>query len=229
MPDRQQANAVAEACYIERVHKDYWEMVSNIDGVMILRDDWKSHKPIAEPFLSAKIPTYIDKPLTLSRTELEWFLPFIEKGELFSCAPFKLSREVEQAKAKRNEYGKLLSVNATVSGTWEKYGIHIIDSVFRIISEKPCHIIKQRIGNNVLRQIQIDNGASFLIQNHEELKPTFNINFFFQSGHLQVKIEDNFTAFKNVIHSFERMIETGLPPFAPCETAQAINLLIDGA
>ena len=149
-------------------------------------------------------------------------------GKLFSCAPFKFSEEVKQAKIDRKSHNELLSVNATVCGNWEKYGIHMIDSVLEIIEERPLSVEKRRVGDNSLRLIQLSKGANLTIQTHKNIQPIFNINFFFQNGYLPVNITDNFSAFKNVISLFNNMIEKGEAPFDPEETVRSINTLIEG-
>ena len=51
-------------------------MLDEVDGIIIARDDWKSHLKISRYFLKNKKNVFIDKPLTLSKKELGKYIFF---------------------------------------------------------------------------------------------------------------------------------------------------------
>ena len=69
---------LCNACKIANPLKNLNEMIGNVDGVVIARDEWKSHKKLASIFLEKKIPVFIDKPLTLSIKDLKYFKKFAD-------------------------------------------------------------------------------------------------------------------------------------------------------
>ena len=75
-------------------------MLDEVDALIIARDDWKSHFKLSISFLKKNIPTLIDKPLTLSRSELTKFKPYLKKGILMSGLRLRFSSKIN--KAKRN-------------------------------------------------------------------------------------------------------------------------------
>lgn len=66
------------------------EMVDDIDAAMVLTANWETHRPLAEQFLKAGVPTFVDKPLTGSLTDLRALERAAEDAPLFggSAVPF---------------------------------------------------------------------------------------------------------------------------------------------
>lgn len=52
-------------------YDDPAEMARAVDGAMVLTVDWDTHASLAEPFLAAGIPTFVDKPLAGSLADVE--------------------------------------------------------------------------------------------------------------------------------------------------------------
>ena len=71
-------------------------MIGSIDGLIIARDDYESHKEIAEPFLVNNIPVFIDKPLTIKKEELDWYKSFYDKGLLLSTSGLRYCIELDE-------------------------------------------------------------------------------------------------------------------------------------
>ena len=58
---------------------DYREFLGKVDAVIIARDDYETHFEMAQPFLEAGLPVFVDKPLSLEVSELRAFKPYLEK------------------------------------------------------------------------------------------------------------------------------------------------------
>ena len=68
--DLRSSHEIAAACSIQHVCTSPEAMLPLVDAVIIARDDWKSHFPLAMPFLESGISVLIDKPLSLDVKEL---------------------------------------------------------------------------------------------------------------------------------------------------------------
>src|SRR5262245_55146653 len=57
---RESAEHVAAAARVPRVVSDYRDMIGEVDGVLLARDDAERHYEMAAPFLDTGLPVYID-------------------------------------------------------------------------------------------------------------------------------------------------------------------------
>jgi len=65
------SNHLATAAHIANVVQHPEEMIGQVDGILLARDDSETHYELAAPFLKAGLPVYIDKPVCLSIKELD--------------------------------------------------------------------------------------------------------------------------------------------------------------
>ncbi|HAV4040656.1 TPA: Gfo/Idh/MocA family oxidoreductase, partial [Acinetobacter baumannii] len=124
---------IARCSKIDHVVSNYQDMIGYIDGVIIARDDYEIHKEIAQCFLEENIPVLIDKPLTLSKEELQWYKPFYDKGLIMSCSGFRYCRELDDVRENLEKFGDIKLIRAAVINDWEKYGIHMLDATLGIL------------------------------------------------------------------------------------------------
>ncbi|MEY3484043.1 MAG: hypothetical protein RLZZ218_878, partial [Actinomycetota bacterium] len=115
------ARALSRGCRVATVVDRPDQMLSHVDGVLIARDDWTSHLGLARPFLEQGVSVFIDKPLTLSADELEWFLPYVRSGKLMSCAGLRYAVELDPVRNGRGDYGGIRSIRCAVTNDWDKY------------------------------------------------------------------------------------------------------------
>ena len=132
--DLKLSESIAKAGLIPTVVEDLQDMVGRVDGVLLARDDSENHALIAEPFLKAGLPIYIDKPIALSKDELE-NLYRLEKreGQIFTCSALRYSRNLELTTEDEENIGQIESIEAVAPKSWDKYVIHIIEPVLKLI------------------------------------------------------------------------------------------------
>src|SRR5512146_3247723 len=64
--ERKIADHIAKASLIDNVVDRLEDMIGKVDAVMLTRDDPENHVAMAKPFLEAKVPLFIDKPLAIT-------------------------------------------------------------------------------------------------------------------------------------------------------------------
>ena len=84
--DPEQTKKLARASKIPNIVVDMNDMLNEVDGVIIARDDYEKHYPMAKTFLEKGKFVFIDKPLSLEIAELKFFKKYLEDGKLMSCA-----------------------------------------------------------------------------------------------------------------------------------------------
>ncbi|MBC7447995.1 MAG: Gfo/Idh/MocA family oxidoreductase [Hymenobacteraceae bacterium] len=225
--DRVETDALARAARIPHVVDRVEEMIGHIDALLLLRDDVETHRPMAEPFLAAGLPVFIDKPLALDLEDLRYFRPFLESGQLMSTAGVRYSRELDAVAATIRTLGELTLVRGAVVGDWRKYGIHMLDGIFRVIPfavEEVWSVPGAQHESVVLRQadgqplVQIDAlGATV---------KTFQFDFFGRLGRLHAEHTDNFSAFRRELTHFVDQVRTGRPSVDPAHTIRLMQTMI---
>lgn len=202
------------------------QMMGEIDALIIARDDWESHMNMAKLFLEVGIPVFIDKPLTLSKDELKYFLPFLESGKLMSCSGFRYSPEIFESPETLSNLGQLNLISGVTLNSLIKYGIHLLQPIIALLKTLPTSIIVSRnYAKYESYSIQFPTGLVVKLECLGDVYKVFNLNFFGENGKTQIELSNNFRAFKTTLENFFRMIKTGEPPFNPRETLIVIGIL----
>ena len=131
------ATHIAKATHISNVVEHYTDMVGEVDGILLARDDAETHLEFAAPFLEAGIPIYIDKPLALTVTKAKQLFDLQRyPGQLFSCSALRYAKEFQLSAGDLNQLGHIRHIHATVPKDWEKYAVHVIEPVLLLASER---------------------------------------------------------------------------------------------
>ncbi|MEN8251827.1 MAG: Gfo/Idh/MocA family oxidoreductase, partial [Bacteroidota bacterium] len=80
--DKNLSTHIAKASGIRNVVDSMEDMIGEVDAVLLARDDPENHVKMARPFLDADIPVFIDKPLAITKEDLEYFKQQNELGKL---------------------------------------------------------------------------------------------------------------------------------------------------
>ena len=214
---------LCKSCYIDNAVKDYREMLGNINGVIIARDDM--HYSISKHFLKKKIPTFIDKPLTSKIKELNFFKKYLKNGLLMSTSGLRFANEVNFLKKNQTKLGKIKFVNAIVLNDFFKYGVHMLDILDELNLLKVKKIL--RLKSNIDQIIfYCKNKVVINLQCLGKINKIFSISLVGQNASIQIDINDNFSAFKNTLVNFIKMIKTKKSVINYKKTFKVINLLI---
>lgn len=135
--DKAISSHIAKAALIGNVVGHYTDMIGEVDGVLLARDDAETHYEFAAPFLEAHIPVYIDKPLALTVAEARRLLDLQQyPGQLFSCSALRFAQEFQLSDAERSQIGHLRHIQAIVPKDWDKYAVHVIEPLLLLASER---------------------------------------------------------------------------------------------
>ncbi len=217
---------LCDATNIKVKCRNFEQMIGEIDALIIARDDWESHLSLAQPFLELGIPVFIDKPLTLSKDELNYFLPFLESGKLMSCSGLRYSPEILEIHSTVSTLGQIKLISGVTLNNMEKYGIHLLQPIVALLHTLPTSItVSKNYAQHESYSFQFQDGLVVKLDCLGDVCKVFNLNFFGESGRAQVELSNNFRAFKTTIENFVKMIKTGNPPFDPRESLILIGIL----
>lgn len=219
--------ALCQACRIKHAVREPEEMIGKVDAVIVARDDAPSHWPLAQPFLNAKLPVFIDKPLTLAQNELTTFWPYLCEGRVMSCSGLRFAIELDAITSKLSTIGKLQLVRGTTLNDWEKYGVHLLDAALRTTSLVPVSVRRLPATHDSLL-IGCHEGTPIQIDALGDISKLFLLEIIGEYGRLSADLLDNFSAFKNTIHAFIKMVRTGRPSIPAIDTWRSISTIIAG-
>lgn len=215
------------ACHIDHNCADISEMSGAIDALIIARDDWESHASLALPFLLSGVPVFVDKPLTLSSSELEEFIPFLRSGKLMSCSGFRYAAELDAMRLPEPETGDVRLISGTVLNGMAKYGVHLIEAVASLGAafERPIALTRLKASHDSFL-LHFENGVPFHLDCLGSVCKTFHISVFGKQAHRHFDLHDNFSAFRRTLEHFFTMVSSGIPPIEPAVTIHMMRMLI---
>ncbi len=221
---------VAAAALIPNIVARPEDVIGHVDAVLIATDDGADHVRRARPFIEAGLPVFVDKPLGTTLEELRTFIAWQRDGaRLLSSSGLRYAPELDTFFANRSAVGDLRWLCGITCKTWERYGIHLLEPIFRIVGPgflsvrletqpglEVAHLI-HRSGVQVTIPVIYDGGATF-----------GNLHICGVAGPSSIKFADTYTSFRRQMLSFVDFVRTGESPFPFAETIELMAVIIAG-
>lgn len=225
-PDPLDTRALCEATHIPNAVDSPDDLLGAVDAIVLARDDWGSHWPIAKPFLDADMPVFVDKPLTLDAEELATFRPYLDRGRLMSCSGYRFAPELDGLRPALREQPPLV-MQGIGPQEWERYAIHLLEPLLGLTSAQPTGVHRPRTDHDAA-VVSFDDGALAEIHCLGDTAPGFFLNVTTATSRYEVSLADRFTGFRRMLEHFVRMVETGVPPVDPAATMVVHEILMQG-
>jgi predicted dehydrogenase len=225
------AHHISKSALIPNVVDDFTAMIGHIDALLLARDDAQTHMHYAAPFLDAGIPAYIDKPLALSVDEAQRMIDRQRfPGQIFSCSALKYADELTMSDDDLVRLGRIRYVAATVPNDWEKYAIHAIDPILKLVGER---------GELIGTRVSSDGGFSSLSATYRDdfhlritalgkVPAPISITVYGELGWKELVFRDSFHAFKFALEDFIKGIRNQDVRTPPESMLKAIRLVEAG-
>ena len=226
--DKTISESIAQTTQIETIVNSLEEMVGLVDAVIIARDDPQNHVAMANPFIDAGIPVFIDKPLAITREDLLYFSEKVTGGKfIMSCSSMRYANEGRIAKQNLDSLGELELVTAVGKKDWTKYGVHLLEALFSLLDD-PKPISVQHIGETGKDIVYIDfeSGVKVTVHLFMDISSTFQISLFGSKGWQLIDIKNSYSMFRDNIIEFIRSVEEGRPRLAFEKTETIIKTLM---
>ncbi|MFW6040849.1 MAG: Gfo/Idh/MocA family oxidoreductase [Thermoplasmatota archaeon] len=221
--DKDESRALARATHISNVVDDKNEMIGEVDGVIIARDDYQNHLELSREYLESDLFVFIDKPLCLDLEELKYFKKYLERGKLMSRSGVRYATELDELRANIDSFGEITSVKGTVTKTLDKYGIHMLDGIFGIINFE-IETVEYRKGKTENLMLRSYDDSFIQIEALGKSPITFQFDFWSEMNRYHAEVKDNFTMFRRMIYRFITMIRKKQND--PSLTIKLIRILI---
>lgn len=223
----EETKILCEAAKIPNMISDLNIMRDAVDAVIIARDDPECHLDIALPILKSGTPVFIDKPLTISPNELDKFEPYLRSGQLMSCSGMRYARELDKYRAKIGSEENIKVINGVIIKNWKRYGIHLLDAILSIVDSSPVAVNSTPASHDSL-SISFSDKSVIHIDAIHDAAFSFDLSLFTNQRTDNIKLRDNFTAFRRTIYHFIQQIISGEPSISPETTITAVETIIAG-
>jgi len=126
---------IALASKIDNIVNNIEDLCSNVDAILLARDDAENHVEMAMPFLKAGLPIFIDKPFALNVRDANLMLSSQKtESQIFTCSSLRYAQELILNKVEVESLGHIDFVEGWIMNKWETYGIHILEP---LVSQLP--------------------------------------------------------------------------------------------
>ena len=226
-----EAPPVAAAALIPNIVKRPEDVIGHVDGVFIATDDGFDHVARARPFVEAGLPVFVDKPLALTLPDLRTFIEWRRSGaRILSSSGLRFAPELDTLlPISPQKIGQLRWMSALSCKTWERYGIHLLEPVLRVLGPgfvsvrlesnpgiEVAHLV-HRSGVEVTLPVIYDGGATF-----------GTMHLCGTAGQTSFKFSDTYTGFRRQLVSFIEYVRSGVDPYPFAETVELMCILIAG-
>ena len=222
---------IANAANIEKVVDNYVDMIGEVDAILLARDDYELHYEMSKPFIEVGLPIYIDKPLAIDRKTAEMILS-LEKydGQIFTCSAIAYAKEFSISQEVIESIGPLEYVDACVMKSWDKYAVHIIEPVLKIIgcqgNIKSIHKSKS-LNKNVVT-VTWESGLQTTFSSLGNISCPIQIRLFGKNGYKELLFQDTYYAFKKSLQTFIDIIKGKEKPLDKNFVLQVVDIIEKG-
>ena len=224
------AKLVAKVAEIENIVEDPKDVIGEVDAVLVATDIGSEHVERCRPFVEANVPIFVDKPLCDNFSDLKIFQQWIDEGKpIISSSAMRYCKEYEPYHQSTYELGDLRYINVTMAKSWEKYGIHALETLYPIVG--PGFTSIQNLGdkNRNIVHLHHSKGIDINIANVFDMIGGFGlVSLVGTKSGIQIKSNDTFYAFKKQLESYVHYLRTGAKPVPWEETKELMKLVAAG-
>lgn len=235
---------VAKAAFIPNVVKQPEDVIGQVDAVLIATDDGSDHVRRARPFIDAGVPVFVDKPLVDNVKDLSQFIDWHKQGKPFlTSSAMRFAPEFNALPNQLEKLGELRVAHVTMCKTWDRYGIHALESIYHplaaILPQGQWHSVTHngnKAGNhepgNTNTNIVVlthTSGATIILSVVYDMVGAFaHVNLYGTKGHLHAQAKDTFTAFRSQLVSYIDYLRTGQSAIPFDQTIEQMKIIIAG-
>lgn len=225
------AELVAKASLIPNVVEKPEDVIGQVDAVLISTDDGFDHVWRARPFAEAGLPVFIDKPMATSLEDLKTFVDWQRTGaRILSSSSLRFAPElVDDCLPKLAELGDLRWISGISIRSWEKYGIHLLEPLYRLAGPGFHSIRMESQPGLEVAHLQHNSGIQLTIPMIHDGGPAFGIvQVCGTQGQTSFRFSNTYINFRRLMSTFVEYVRSGTPPYPFDETVELMAILIAG-
>ncbi|HVX45731.1 MAG TPA: Gfo/Idh/MocA family oxidoreductase [Mycobacteriales bacterium] len=227
------ARELQEKFGIDTVVTDPARLIGSVDAAIVVDDagGGSLHPELAEPFLTAGLPTFIDKPMTLTVAEANALFDRAEQhgAPLMSSSALRFSAELRELRERLPDLGALSSVVMIGPGDWYNYGVHAVE-VAQAVAGNGAAWVHQHSSEQ--RDVTVIGYAgsrpTTVVETLRDSVYAFHVNAYGADGFARAEITDSAGFYAGTMAAFVEMTRTGTPPVGRADTIEVLSILAAG-
>lgn len=165
--ERKNRDRLQEEFGVERVVAKPADMLGAVDAVAVVSRAGNEHLPLAEPFLRAGLPTFVDKPLATDLDVARRIVALAREhgAPLFSASSARYGPEVTEYQRNRDQIGAVRTgaVWSPANRDLGFYGIHAIEIMSALWGPGARWVSAFHSDDKHLAWVGYDNGAAYAV------------------------------------------------------------------
>ncbi len=230
--DRNSSEHIAKASRIPCIVDNMEDIIGQVDGVLLARDDPENHYTMAKPFINVGLPIFVDKPLATNVEEAERIFALEQyKGQLFTCSSLRYGKSFQLNDELKKQLGAIQIADATIPKSWAKYSVHIIEPMLNMLSidnDALLNVTNTGAGEINIVTARWASGLCAVFKVLGSTKCSLSIRLFGSKAHQEFIFKDTYHAFKTSLEMFIRSIREKRRIIPKAETLAVINIIEKG-
>ncbi|MCO6470661.1 MAG: Gfo/Idh/MocA family oxidoreductase [Saprospiraceae bacterium] len=228
--DQTESEKIARSSRIPNVCNSIEEMIPNVDGILLARDDAESHYEMSLSFLRASLPVFIDKPLALNVEEGMKILNEQQRdNQIYTCSSLRFSKEILLSDEDKMKLGVIYSVEASCPKYWNTYAVHILEPIIAQSPERGDLKSIEVVHNKDQSQAKVEwENLSGVFMTTGSTPSPFLYRFYGDKGMVEKRFTESFQPFKHSLLEFINMISDPKFENIPREETLEIVRIISG-
>jgi predicted dehydrogenase len=230
--DPERVDALAAKHDIATTVADPRDMIGSVDAALIVDDTGLGarHAELARPFIEAGLPVYVDKPMTTVYGDAVALFDLAEQtgAPVMSCSALRFPVELVAAQGELDAIGKLSSVVSVGPGEWFNYGVHAVELLGAVTSDRPAWVQRFAMDEKDVAVIGYESGLSAVVETLRDAAYAFHITAYGEKGLTAVEVVDMPGFYANTMREVARMVETKRSPLRREQTLDVMAILHAG-
>lgn len=192
------------------------QMLGLVDLAYIIDDDGGGarHRELAEPFIEAGVPVFIDKPMALTMHDARALIELarVHRTPLMSGSALRFSTELAEKRDEIAALGPIRSVTVAGPGEWYYYGIHAVELLLAAVDSSVLWVSRVATDEQDVAILGLDDQRLAIVQVLRRAFYTFTITLYGTEGWLSFDITKNYEFYRAQIRAAAEMARTGRSP-----------------
>ena len=228
--DPADAPTVAAVGLIPNIVSRPEDVIGHVDAVIIATDDGNDHVRRARAFIEAGLPVFIDKPMATNLTDLRQLIEWQSSGSaILSTSGMRYAPELHLSAEQKEKMGDLRWIHACSIKTWERYGIHALESTHPFLGSGYTSVRASTDAAGDLMFITHRSGVRVTLGTfYDAMGCAGAMELYGSKGNLPIKFSDIYTTFRRQLVAFIEFLRTGTRPLPFAETVELMAVIIAG-
>lgn len=217
------ARKAAEAGQIPTIVRRPADMLGQVDGVMIDHRDGKYHLSAARPFVTARVPVFVDKPMSTSLAEAKRFLAFRRRRRSPVCTMSSIPYHKDMPAIARQlrKLGRLRLLRISGPGDFRSpwggiwfYGIHQVELMVHLLGTGAQKAAMTTNGTDATAVVAYPDGLTVTMSFLVNAPYLFRIHAVGHEGALELGLPHDPDTLIATTRIFTKMFRTRKEPFS---------------